>query len=254
MRRAARVLAACTLLFTLGGTHAVPVAPADGQEAPVEQVVLLHGLGRTSRSMQPLAEHLTASGFRVTNVGYASTKHTIHELAQRLAREVERCCRDAEKLHFVTHSLGGILVRAFLAEHVPPNLGRVVMLSPPNRGSELADRIGDTWLAEVTLGPTVKELGTGSDSTPNRLGEADFEVGIITGDRSWQPLGPWLIEGPNDGTVSVENARLRGMSAFLVLPTTHTFIMRDPVVAEEVVRFLRTGTFSTGAGVESTPP
>lgn len=212
---------------------------------PREQVVLLHGLGRSSRSMAALARHLEASGYAVVNLGYASTKYPIDELRRDLRRELSACCLDPQRaLHFVGHSLGAIVVRAYLDEEVPANLGRVVMLSPPNKGSELADVVGDSWLAAATLGPVVGELGTDRDSAPNRLGPAHFEVGIITGNRSWQPIGAWLIAGPDDGVVSVASARLEGMADFLVVPRTHTFIVRDPVVAEQVVRFLRTGRFS----------
>jgi pimeloyl-ACP methyl ester carboxylesterase len=223
-------------------------APLGDREPPREQVVLLHGLGRSSRSMTPLAKQLEASGFGVVNLGYASTKRSVAELTRELRVQVSACCLARERpLHFVAHSLGAILVRAYLDEGLPANLGRVVMLSPPNKGSELADLVGGSWLVEATLGPAVGELGTDRESAPNRLGPADFEVGIITGSRSWHPVGPWLIAGPDDGVVSVESARLEGMTDFLVVPRTHTFIMQDEGVGDEVVRFLRTGRFSHAA-------
>jgi len=197
-----------------------------------ERVVLLHGLGRSEHSMTPLAEYLAEQGYRVTNVGYASTRHSIRELVERLHEDLRGCCLDRDReLHFVTHSLGGILVRAYVARHPPQNLGRVVMLSPPNKGSELADAVRDSWLAELHAVPVVEELGTDPSSVPNRLGPASFELGIITGERSWHPLGALLIEGRNDGVVSVESARLEGARAFLVVPSDHTHIMRDPQVA-----------------------
>ncbi len=161
--------------------------------------------------------------------------------------EVEQCCLSSEKpLHFVTHSLGGILVRAYLAQKRPDNLGRVVMLSPPNQGSQLVDELRDSPLFQWATGPAGQELGTDPSNLPNRLGPADFEVGIITGSRSLNPLTSWLVTGEDDGKVSVESAQLEGMADFLVVPNTHTFIMNSSQVALEVVHFLEQGSFSIG--------
>ena len=238
------------LLLGLGLATAGATALAAGPEPDSNgRVVLLHGLGRSPRSMASLGETLEGSGFRVVNIGYASMKHPIRELVESLHAELRACCLDADhRLDFVTHSLGGILVRAYVDAHPPGNLGRVVMLSPPNRGSELADRVRETWLAQLNPVPVVEELGTNPESIPNRLGPPPFEVGVITGDRSWHP-GAWLIEGKDDGVVSVESARLEGRD-FLVVDADHTFIMRNPEVARQVVRFLRTGAFARGADAE----
>jgi pimeloyl-ACP methyl ester carboxylesterase len=191
-----------------------------------------------------MAAYLEEHGFRTENIGYASTELPIRELTENLHEELQQCCLDADRrLNFVTHSLGGILVRAYVVLHPPENMGRVVMLSPPNKGSELADAVRNTWLADADRVPAVKELGTDPESVPNLLGPASFEVGVITGDQSWHPMGAIFIEGENDGVVSLESARVEGMKAFLVAPTDHTFIMRDPDVAKQVVHFLRTGEF-----------
>jgi hypothetical protein len=144
----------------------------------------------------------------------------------------------------VTHSLGGIMLRAFLEEHRPDNLGRVVMLSPPNQGTELVDRFGDhPWFRRAS-GPTAQELGTQPSSLPKRLGPADFELGIITGDVSYNPITSWMITGADDGVVAVDSARLEGMTDFLVVPRSHTFIMNSGKVTKEIVHFLEHGSFS----------
>ena len=152
-------------------------------------------------------------------------------------------CPEGAKIHFVTHSLGGILVRAYLAEHEPPNLGRVVMLAPPNKGSEFVDVLGRTAPFRWALGPTAVELGTEPDSLPNRLPTPDYEVGIIAGTRSINPLGGLVVPGESDGTVSVSSTRLHGMSDFIELPVSHTFIMYSDEAAEQAVAFLREGRF-----------
>ncbi len=212
---------------------------------PLGQVVVLHGLGRSSMSMWLLANRLTQAGFEVHNYDYPSTEATIDQLVEMLDGEVEECCLSSNKpLHFVTHSLGGILVRAYIAHKRPNNLGRVVMLSPPNQGSQLVDELRDSPLFQWATGPAGQQLGTDPSPLPNRLGPADFEVGLITGSRSLNPLTSWLVTGEDDGKVSVESAQLEGMADFLVVPSTHTFIMNSSQVAREVVHFLEHGSFS----------
>lgn len=219
----------------------------ESQQAPVpptaKVVVLLHGLGRTDLSMLPLEEPLAQAGFEVRNIGYPSMDASPQELVDFLAGELEACCAEAAQLNFVTHSLGGILTRAYLAQHSPKNLGRVVMLAPPNHGSELADSLAENSLFELVMGPTAVELGTGPDSLPNRLPPPDFELGVIAGRDSVNPLGTLLIPGESDGTVSVESTQVRGMKDFLIIPASHTFIMFSEEAAGQVVHFLQTGSF-----------
>lgn len=240
-----RARAWITALAALAGTTPAAAAPAgtDAAQAQREVVVLLHGLGRSDRSMRPLEQRLAAEGYAVRNVDYPSTELSPAELTALLERELSACCAAAPRLHFVTHSLGGVLVRAYLAEHHPANLGRVVMLAPPNHGSELANVVAETTLLRAILGPTAAELGTGAQSLPNRLPAPWFEVGVIAGTRSLSPLGAFLLPGANDGTVSVASTRLDGMRDFIEVDSSHTFIMRDARVGEQVVEFLRAGRF-----------
>lgn len=214
-------------------------------ESPGETVVLVHGYGRTEISMSVLGLRLSSAGFHVVNVGYPSTRQPLEELVVTLAEEVEACCANRiHELHFVTHSLGGLLVRRYLAQYSPKHRGRVVMLSPPSQGSELIDALAESPLLLELLGPTGARLGTDSTAIPSQLGPAEFELGIIAGNRSLNVVTSWLIPGPDDGKVSVERARLESAAHFLVLPATHTFIMNRADVAEECVHFLRHGRFS----------
>lgn len=219
----------------------LPGSPAPEGAPPV---VLAHGLGRTPASMAILAARLEEAGFRVVRFGYPSRSEPIEALVDRLRDEVERCCGDdARRVHFVTHSMGGVLVRSYLSRRPEPHEGRVVMLSPPNRGSEIVDAFADSDLLRSFLGPAGSRLGTRSDGIADQLGPVRFSLGIITGRRSMNPIGSWLIPGPDDGTVGVERANVEGSSSFLVLPATHTFIMNRRDVADEVVHFLRHGRF-----------
>ena len=229
------------LALALSTATAAVAEPAHLASATPEAVVLLHGLYRSERSMRPLASRLEAEGYEVHNLRYASTQGSPDELEAQLEAELASCCATAPRLHFVTHSLGGILLRAVLAHSEPANLGRVVMLAPPNHGSELVDLLGDT-LAFV-LGPTGRELGTRPGSLPNRLPRPDYPLGVIAGTLSINLVGSIVLPGVSDGTVSVSSTWIEGMSDFVALPTTHSFILRSDAAADRVVEFLREGRF-----------
>jgi hypothetical protein len=220
-----------------------PGDPSGGADREPLHVVLLHGLGRTWLSMTPVDAYLRRHGFRVANLGYPSRKFSVESLvAQRIGPRLEGLPTD-RPLHFVTHSMGGILLRRFLQERDLPPGSRIVMLAPPNRGSELVDRLQRLSLFRWRNGPAGGQLGTGADSLPNRLGPIRAEVGVIAGNRCLNPIFGRMIPGPSDGKVSVERARLPEMTDFLVLPVSHTFAMlRRPVLAQ-ILHFLRHGRF-----------
>ena len=224
------------------GESPAAAAPVAGDSA---LVVLLHGLGRTAGSMRPMEVGLREAGYRVVNVGYPSREYSIGALVDMLDAALATCCA-GERAHFVTHSLGGILVRAYAERHGAESIGRVVMLSPPNAGSELVDRFGGIPPVSWILGPAFLQLGTDTAAVPARLGPPQFEVGVITGDATLNPLFSWWLPGEDDGKVTVESARLEGAEDFMVVPYTHAFIMRREEVIEQVVAFLRTGCFKDG--------
>ncbi len=218
---------------------------AEAASKGTECVVLLHGLARTEKSMLKLEKHLEEHGFYVSNIGYPSRKEDIQTLSVDAIEKARAECASfgACKIHFVTHSMGGILVRYYLEHNEMQELGRVVMLSPPNRGSEIVDRLENTPISEWIKVPAVHQLGTEEDSLPKALSAPDYEVGIITGDKSINPVTSLLIPGEDDGTVSVENARLMGMKDFLIVHKTHHFIINDESVFRQVTYFLEHGVF-----------
>jgi triacylglycerol lipase len=212
-----------------------------------DTVVLLHGLGRTPLSMKRLEWALRAEGYHVLNIGYPSRRHDIATLAEKtLVPLFNDPALSNRRIHIVTHSLGGILVRQYLHEHsTPANLGRIVMLAPPNHGSEIADRLRATWIYRRSNGPAGQQLGTGPASVPNQLGPIrNTEVGIIAGSVSLNPFFSAWMGKPGDGKVSLASARLEGMRDFLEVRSSHTWLMWRRNVLMQVKAFLREGRFS----------
>ena len=204
-------------------------------------VVLLHGLARTQRSMMAVSVAARLRGYRVINWHYRSAFGTLAGHAQAFAREVLPRIGDAPKVHFVTHSLGGIVLRQFLATHTLPNLGRVVMLAPPNGGSEVADVLQHSALLARCVVP-LRELGT---EAMEALPAVTYPVGVIAGSRSHIPLfSRWMNHVPNDGVVAVERTKLAGMTDFIVLHRTHTMLPWSRDALAHVFGFIENGRFS----------
>lgn len=206
-------------------------------------VFLLHGLGRTANSMIILERRLLAAGFDVVNESYPSTRATLDELIETEPPRLLALRPNAKRVHFVTHSMGGIVIRGYLARHEIPNLGRVVMLGPPNKGSELVEAMSVLPGFSRLNGPAGQAIGAAEDSVPNTIQDADAEFGVIAGNVSLNPIFSSMIEGPNDGKVSVESTRFDAMKDHIVLPVSHTFMMNDRTVADQAMHYLTKGTF-----------
>lgn len=206
--------------------------------------------------MAKLASALQQEGYTVLNIDYPSRTATIEDLAgQVIGDALDRPeVKAAGEIHFVTHSLGGILVRQYLKSNRLDRLGRVVMLGPPNQGSEVVDLLGDSSLFQAINGPAGRQLGTGSDSLPNRLGPVDFDLGVIAGDRSLNWINSFVIPGPDDGKVSVERTKVAGMKAHLVIHATHPYLMKNTRAIRETIHYLRTGRFTSAPAVTPSNP
>lgn len=220
-----------------------------------ELVVVLHGLNVTHHTMGRLARALGEAGYDVVNRTYPSRTMPIERIATEWLPALlkERDAGAAPRVHFVTHSMGGILARLWLREKgAPANIGRIVMIAPPNHGSEVPDHFRGRGnrlraLFRFVASANAGQLGTDDESVPRKLSRgkfpADVELGVIAGNRWVNPFFLSWFKGENDGTVSVASTRLDGMRDHVVMPHSHTGIVMRRAVAEQTLHFLREGKF-----------
>ena len=206
-------------------------------------VVLLHGIGRTARSLRRLERSLQQAGFATLNLDYASRKKTLEVLAEdihpRVSAFADTC---AGPIHFVTHSMGGLLARVYIARHRPARLGRVVMLGTPNGGSEVADRLKSFQLYRAFYGPAGQQLTT--DAALATLPSIDYPVGVVAGTRTLDPIAScFILPRPNDGRVSVQSSKLDRMTDHVTIETPHNGLIRHAVATAQTIAFLRAGQF-----------
>jgi triacylglycerol lipase len=209
-----------------------------------ESVILLHGLGDVKLSMLKLEIALKEEGYTTKNIGYSSNGETIESLAEKeLSEIVERYKKIGfDKIHFVTHSMGGLIVRCYLQDHELPEGSRIVMLSPPNKGSEVADHFKESKFYNLIVGDVGQELATDSNIL-SELKQIIPEIGIIAGDKSTNPYFSKIIPGEDDGRVAVDNTKLTEMKDFMIVHSTHLTIKYNDEVIRQTVFFLQNGKF-----------
>lgn len=209
-----------------------------------ESVILLHGLGDVKLSMLKLEIALKEEGYTTKNIGYSSNGETIESLAEKeLSEIVERYKKIGfDKIHFVTHSMGGLIVRCYLQDHELPEGSRIVMLSPPNKGSEVADHFKESKFYNLIVGDVGQELATDSNIL-SELKQIIPEIGIIAGDKSTNSYFSKIIPGEDDGRVAVDNTKLTEMKDFMIVHSTHLTIKYNDEVIRQTVFFLQNGKF-----------
>jgi pimeloyl-ACP methyl ester carboxylesterase len=220
-----------------------PAPPKAAQDG----VVLLHGISRTARSFRKMQTAVEAEGYAVLNLGYASRRKALEALAEDIHPAIDLFADGIEgSVHFVCHSMGGLLARVYLARYRPKRLGRVVMLGTPNGGSEIADRLKNFGAYRAFFGPAGQQLGTQRDADINAMLPAvDYPVGIIAGNRSIYPITSVMLPKPHDGRVSVGNTRLEGMADHIVIGASHPWLVRNGEAIEQTIAFLKGGQFTS---------
>lgn len=208
-------------------------------------VVLLHGLARSASSMNTLQGALQQQGFEVANIDYPSRKKNIAQLAEiAVGQGIDQCAKqNATSINFVTHSMGGILVRQYYSQHPEQRPHRVVMLGPPNQGSQVVDKLRHMPGFYLLNGPAGMQLGTGANALPQQLGPVTFNMGIIAGTRSINLILSAMLPNPDDGKVSLANTKVQGMCGFISIKSAHPLLMKNKQAIAEVIHYLQHGRF-----------
>ncbi len=239
-----RVLLAFSMVWLVGRTvlSTDNLLAADGGDSR-DIVVVVHGLGRSKVAMWLLASRLESAGYRVARVGYRSLQNTPEQILDDISNQIAECCiGKSPKLHFVGHSLGGLLIRAYLTTNDIANLGNVVLIGTPNAGTEIVDNLRHNWWFKV-LGPMANALGTDAASFPNSIGPPDYPVGVIAGKRGGT-ANDKLLPGEDDGLVSIESTKIDGMADFVVVETGHSSMRYDKGVFHHTLAFLKNSHFA----------
>lgn len=216
-------------------------------DRPSEGVVFLHGISRSYRSLIKLQQAVDSAGFATRNIGYPSREKPLSMLVDDIHPAIAPFADDNEgATHFVCHSMGGLLARAYIARYRPARLGRVVMLGTPNGGSEIADVLKDRLFYRMYFGPAGQQLVTSRDAeTEALLPPVDYPVGVIAGNRSLDPIASrFMLRGADDGRVTVARTKLDGMADHLVIPASHAFMMKNKVAIKQTIAFLKDGSFA----------
>jgi len=215
-------------------------------------VVLVHGIIRSSKSFNGMRRRLQQQGYQVFGFDYPSTRVSIEGAADYLHRTVESL-DGIEEINFVVHSMGGLVVRAYLSRYDDERIGRLAMIGVPNLGARMADRLKDVFLFKTIYGPAGQQLVSDPEGLVSKLAIPDFEFAVIAGGRgNIRGYNP-LIPGDDDGTVAVSNTRLPGATDFIVVSGLHSSLMNNAEVVGHVVRFLNTGRLRESGEAHAIP-
>ncbi len=233
------------LLLILGLNLSILSSKADAEvlEQKGDYVIILHGIARSSKNMESLAQNLEREGFQVINLNYPSTSHNIEDLTNIIHKEISAKIIPNKTVHFVGYSMGGLMVRALIHKYEYSNLVKVVQLAPPNQGSEIADLLKNFWPYKKIYGPAGQQLITDQSSIKHLLGEVTYDLGVIAGDTAIDPICWSLIPGKNDEKVSIERTKLKGMKDHIVVSASHTFFPSNKEVQNQTLYFLKNGNF-----------
>lgn len=210
-----------------------------------DYVILIPGLLLGPRSMNKIHNFLNNYGYQVLPLNCSIKKHSVQVLANSFLKNfiIKNCLNKKRKIHFITHSIGGIVVRKYLEDNHSLNIGKVVMLAPPNRGSEIMTLFSKMYFSRYLLGVSGKQISINDKAYLLSLEQkVSFDLGIIAGSHS-NLLSLWYLNRKNDGVVSVENTKILGMVEHLVLNQSHYSMLYSKEVLHQILFFLRCGKF-----------
>ncbi len=208
-----------------------------------DYIIILHGIAKSNKHMKKLADYLRREGFDIINLSYPSTSYKIEDLIEIINKKISERAKETKRIHFVGYSMGGLIVRALIHKYNYQNLGRVVQLAPPNQGSEVADFVKNFWLYKKIFGPAGKQLITDQGAIKHLFGKVNYELGIIAGNATIDPISSAIIKRENDGKVAVESTKLEGMKDHVVINVSHSFFPSNKKVQEQTLHFLKNGNF-----------
>ncbi len=225
----------------------------NSSEEKTELVVLLHGILRSKTDMLFLTKFFEKRGYKTLNILYPSREQRLEGLSDFVHNKIITCPHYDENttLNFVTHSMGGLITRYYIAREKPKNLGKVVMLGPPNTGSEFADWLSETEILapifKTVFGPASQQLTTDYEHIDDDI---TYPLGVIAGNMSINPLAPWVLDGEHDGIVPVERTKIEGMKDHIVMAATHSFMMFNTDVMKQALHFLQNEAFDHAANAK----
>ncbi len=209
----------------------------------MDYVIVLHGILLNANYMKVLASYIGAKGYSVININYPSTQKNLEELVESVWIDISSQLIENKPVHFICYSMGGLLVRAMLNKYRPLMLGRVVLIGTPNNGSEIADFLKNNWFYKKIFGPAGQQLITDQSNIKHLFGIIDYDLGIIAGSMSLDPICSRLIKEKNDGKVSITSTKLAGMKDHIIIKSSHMFLPYSKQVLSQTVYFLQHGSF-----------
>lgn len=238
-----------TLLIAIGTACSrsvlTPTEVAGIKNSGKDYVILMHGLWNSSSRMEKFEDYFTNKGYQVLNIDYPTTETHIQSLESQYLRPIIESIpfQTGQKVHFVTHSMGGIVLRDYLRKNKLPQLGRIVMISPPNGGSEWANLLIDNSFYRWLAGPAAYDLRTVNNDFLSKLGAVTYELGIIAGDKTYLESFQDVIPGPDDGMVAIESMKLPGMRDLIVIHEHHRGLTWNPEAMKQAWFFIKSGQF-----------
>ena len=231
-------LLSCLLFFFSGCCHR-------NLKVSNEAVILIHGFARSRSDMRKLGRALRYQGYQVHTINYSSIRRNIKNIQSDAFQQIDNKLSQisADKIHFVGHSLGGLLIRSYLGKKTIPKLGAVVMIGSPSKGTHFVDYYKDSWWFKF-FGSVTRIFSAEGSQFLNSLKPPNYPLGVIAGNFNVR-FQEHILPGLDDGLVPVESTKIKGMKDFVLIQnTTHRGMLFQRKVVEQVIYFLMNEKFN----------